>query len=111
MTRLAFILFLIANCQLPIANAQFMPPTQVDTGWMAADITAPVQTIAPQPSVNIMRECYDYDYGYFTGLDISTNFVDWITIAGFPAQATNKVSLPRAKMMFFRRWLCETNRF
>jgi hypothetical protein len=45
MTRLATIFLLIANCQLPIAKAQLMPPTQVDTGWMMADVAATKQQV------------------------------------------------------------------
>jgi uncharacterized protein YmfQ (DUF2313 family) len=103
MTRLATILFLIANCQLSIANAQLMPPTQVDTGWMMADVTAPKQQVVAQPAVNLVWD---------TGLEASTNLLaDWTVICGFPAQATNRLSLPRADIMFFRKWEAETNRF
>lgn len=102
------LLIAAASC----AKAQLMPPTQADMAWSVAD-TTPATVVQPpaQTAVNLTWECYDYDYGYFTGLDVSTNLVDWTTIAGFPAQATNRVSLPRANMMFFKRWICETNRF
>jgi hypothetical protein len=119
MTRLATILFinLLSICGGLIVHAQILPPTQVDTGWMLADVTAPKQQVVAQPAVNLMWECYDWDYApirppYFTGLEASTNLLaDWTVICGFPAQATNRLSLPRADIMFFRKWEAETNRF
>jgi hypothetical protein len=109
MTRIAAILFITLPCW-----AQILPPL-ADTGWMAADTTVSAQ-VQPVRSVTLMWECYDYDYEpiqphYYTGLDVSTNLVDWVCVAGFPAKATNVVSVPRTDMMFFRRWMCETNKF
>jgi hypothetical protein len=69
-----------------------------------------------QNAVNLVWYCYDYDYEpiqlhYYTGLEVSTNLTEWTVVAGFPAQTTNRVSMPREDMMFFRVWMSETNRF
>ena len=107
---LAIVNLLLIFCTLAV-RSQIMPPTGADMAWTMADTTPPAKAVIAQPTVTLMWECYDYDYGYFTGLDASTNLTDWICVAGFPATATNKVSLPKADIMFFRRWMCETNRF
>ena len=109
MTHLLAILILCASYQV---FAQFSLPTQVDMAWSVSDVSVQ-QVVQPpiQQAVNLRWECYDWEEGYYTGLCISTNLTDWICVAGFVARATNNVSVPRENMMFFRRWMCETNKF
>ena len=69
-----------------------------------------------QNAVNLVWYCYDANYEpiqsrYYTGLEVSTNLTEWTVVAGFPAKETNKVSMPRENIMFFRVWMSETNRF